>query len=114
MTKMIEIRVPDIGDFTDIPIVEVLVKAGERVETEQSLVTLESDKAVMEIPSPGAGVIHSLDVAEGDLVSEGALVATLETTNTGATSSNTAEPRPQSASCAFRRRVWTDVSVSGK
>ena len=78
MTKIIEIRVPDIGDFTDIPIVEVLVKAGDRVDAEQSLVTLESDKAVMEIPSPGAGVIRSLDVAEGDLVSEGALVATLD------------------------------------
>ena len=78
MSKMIEIRVPDIGDFTDIPIVEVLVKVGERVDAEQSLVTLESDKAVMEIPAPGAGVIQSLDVAEGDLVSEGSLVATLD------------------------------------
>jgi dihydrolipoamide dehydrogenase len=82
---MIEIRVPDIGDFTDIPVVEVLVKAGERVNAEQSLVTLESDKAVMEIPSPGAGVIHSLDVAEGDLVSEGALLVTLEADETAET-----------------------------
>jgi len=78
MSNAIEIRVPDIGDFTDIPVVEVLVKAGDRVDAEQSLVTLESDKAVMEIPSPGAGVIRSVAVAEGDFVSEGSLIATLD------------------------------------
>jgi dihydrolipoamide dehydrogenase len=78
MSNTIEIRVPDIGDFTDIPVVEVLVKAGDRVDAEQSLVTLESEKAIMEIPSPGAGIIRSLGVAEGDSVSEGALVAVLE------------------------------------
>jgi len=78
MSQVIEIRVPDIGDFTDIPVVEVLVKAGERVDAEQSVVTLESDKAVMEIPSPGAGVIRSVGVAEGDLVSEGSLIVVLD------------------------------------
>ncbi len=78
MSNMIEIRVPDIGDFTDIPVVEVLVSAGDRVTAEQSLVTLESEKAIMEIPSPGAGIVHSLGVAEGDFVSEDSLVAILE------------------------------------
>ena len=78
MSKVIEIRVPDIGDFTDIPVVEVLVKAGERVDAEQSLVTLESEKAIMEIPSPVAGVIRSVGVAEGDFVSENSLVAVLD------------------------------------
>ncbi len=78
MSEAIEIRVPDIGDFTDIPVVEVLVKAGDRVDVEQSLVTLESEKAIMEIPSPAAGVIQSVAVAEDDLVSEGSLIATLE------------------------------------
>src|SRR5210317_1078358 len=77
MSKEVEIRVPDIGDFTDIPVVEVLVKEGQSVAAEQSLVTLESDKAVMEIPAPSAGTVASLNVAEGDLVSEGALVAVL-------------------------------------
>ena len=77
MSNEVEIRVPDIGDFTDIPIVEVLVKEGQSVDAEQSLVTLESDKAVMEIPAPAAGTVMSLGVAEGDLVSEGALVAVL-------------------------------------
>jgi len=78
MSNTIEICVPDIGDFIDVPVVEVLVKAGDRVDADQSLVTLESDKAVMEIPSPGAGIIRSVDVEEGDFVSEGWLVARLD------------------------------------
>ena len=82
MSNTIEICVPDIGDFIDVPVIEVLVKAGDRVDAEQSLVTLESDKAVMEIPSPAAGVIRSLDVEEGDFVSEGWLVARLDADET--------------------------------
>jgi dihydrolipoamide dehydrogenase len=78
MSNTIEILVPDIGDFSDIPVIEVLVAAGDRVEMDQSLVTLESDKATMEVPAPAAGVIRSLNVALDDLVSEGALIATLE------------------------------------
>jgi dihydrolipoamide dehydrogenase len=78
MSNTIEIFVPDIGDFSDIPVIEVLVAAGDRVEMDQSLVTLESDKATMEVPAPAAGVIRSLNVALDDLVSEGALIATLE------------------------------------
>ena len=75
---MIEIRVPDIGDFSDIPVIEVLVKAGDHVEADQSLVTLESDKATMEIPAPVAGTISSLKVKLNDSVSEGTLIAVLE------------------------------------
>ncbi|MGA9575929.1 MAG: dihydrolipoyl dehydrogenase [Lysobacterales bacterium] len=78
MSNPIKISVPDIGDFIDVPVVEVLVKTGDRVEAEQSLVTLESDKAIMEIPAPVAGVIRSVDVVEGDFVSEGWLVATMD------------------------------------
>jgi len=78
MSNKIEISVPDVGDFTDIPVIEVLVAAGEHVDAEQSLVTLESDKATMEVPAPAAGVIVSLHVALNDLVSEGSLIATLE------------------------------------
>ncbi len=84
MSKVIEVNVPDIGDFIDVPVVEVLVKAGDRVEADQSLVTLESDKAVMEIPSPVAGVVSSVDVEEGDFVSEGWLVARVEADETAA------------------------------
>jgi dihydrolipoamide dehydrogenase len=78
MSNTIKISVPDIGDFIDVPVVEVLVKAGDHVDAEQPLVTLESDKAIMEIPAPVAGIIRTVDVAEGDFVSEGWLVATVE------------------------------------
>src|SRR6476620_12805894 len=68
---MTEVKVPDIGDFKDVAVIEVLVKPGESVSKEQSLITLESDKATMEIPSPGAGVVKELRVKVGDKVSKG-------------------------------------------
>ena len=78
LTQIEEIRVPDIGDFENIPVIEVLVAVGDSVSAEQSLVTLESDKASMDVPAPSAGVIKSLNVAVGDEVSEGALILSLE------------------------------------
>ncbi len=78
MTQLIEIKVPDIGDFSDIPVIEVLVAVGDTVEAEQSLVTLESDKAMMEVPAPAAGVIRELRVAVDDTVSENDVVAVIE------------------------------------
>ncbi|MGB7451094.1 MAG: dihydrolipoyllysine-residue acetyltransferase [Lysobacterales bacterium] len=78
MTTQIEIKVPDIGDFSDIPVIEVLVAVGDSVEAEQSLLTLESDKAMMEVPAPLAGVITELRVEVGDTVSEDQVVAVLE------------------------------------
>jgi pyruvate dehydrogenase E2 component (dihydrolipoyllysine-residue acetyltransferase) len=73
-----EIHLPDIGDFADVEVAEVLVSAGQRVTVEQSLIVLESDKASMEIPSPVAGVVAEMKVSVGDRVSEGALIAILE------------------------------------
>ncbi|HEX3632992.1 MAG TPA: biotin/lipoyl-containing protein, partial [Casimicrobiaceae bacterium] len=73
----IEVKVPDIGDFTDVPVIEVLVKAGDTVKAEDSLVTLESDKATMDVPAPAAGVVKSIGVKVGDKVSEGHLILTL-------------------------------------
>ncbi|MBP9906464.1 MAG: dihydrolipoyllysine-residue acetyltransferase [Rhodoferax sp.] len=76
--SLIEIKVPDIGDFSDVAVIEVLVKPGDTVRTEQSLLTVESDKASMEIPSSHAGVVKELKVALGDKVSQGSLVLLLE------------------------------------
>ncbi len=78
MSKSIEIRVPDIGDLSDVPVIEVLVEAGDHVIAEQSLATLESDKATMEIPAPASGTISLLCVALGDTVSEGTVIAVLD------------------------------------
>ena len=75
---MIEVKVPDIGDFTDVAVIELLVKAGDRVTQEQSLVTVESDKASMEIPCSHAGVVRALKVALGDKLNIGSVLLELE------------------------------------
>jgi pyruvate dehydrogenase E2 component (dihydrolipoamide acetyltransferase) len=78
MSKRQEIRVPDIGDFDKVPVIELLVSAGDAIEAEQSLVTLESDKATMEVPSPSAGTLIELSVKEGDEVGEGDVIGIME------------------------------------
>ena len=78
MSKLVEVKVPDIGDFKNIPIIEILVKSGDSVQPEDPLIALESDKATMEVPSPAAGVIKELKVKVGDKVSQGTLVLTLD------------------------------------
>ena len=87
----IEIKVPDIGDFKDVPVIEVHVKPGDVVKVEDPLVTLESDKATMDVPSPAAGKIAAVKVKVGDKVAEGTLVATLEAAGVAPS------PRPSSA-----------------
>ncbi|MGV4428965.1 biotin/lipoyl-containing protein, partial [Pandoraea pneumonica] len=76
-TSKIDVKVPDIGGYDDVPVIEVLVKVGDTVTAEQSLVTLESDKASMDVPSPAAGVVKELKVNVGDKVSEGSLILVL-------------------------------------
>jgi pyruvate dehydrogenase E2 component (dihydrolipoamide acetyltransferase) len=81
MSKLIEIHVPDIGDYSDVPVIEVLIKVGDVVEKEQSVVTLESDKATMDVPSSHAGIVKEIKVKVGDLISEGALVLVVESSD---------------------------------
>jgi dihydrolipoamide dehydrogenase len=77
MSEIIKVTVPDIGDFSDVEIIEVLVAAGERIDAEQPVITLESDKASMDVPAPAAGVVHTVHVAVGERVSEGSLILDL-------------------------------------
>ncbi len=77
MSQPKDIRIPDLGDFDNVPVIEVLVTAGDKVEKEQPLITLESDKATMEIPSPYSGTLAEVLVSEGDSVSPGSLIATI-------------------------------------
>jgi dihydrolipoamide dehydrogenase len=99
MTKQI-ILVPDIGDYSDVPVIEVLIKVGDVIEKEQPLLVLESDKATMEIPADAAGTILSISVKAGDKVSKGSVVAEIEVgaavtpqvTSTAAASSPTPPP----------------------
>ena len=74
-----EVKVPDIGDFADVPVIEIHVKAGDSVEKEAPLVTLESDKATMDVPSPEAGTVTAVLVEMNDRVSEGTAIVELET-----------------------------------
>src|SRR6476659_8921557 len=78
MANLIDVKVPDIGEFSDVPIIEVLVKPGDPIKAEQSLITLESDKASMEVPSPVDGVVKEIKVKVGDKVSEGSLLLTVD------------------------------------
>jgi pyruvate dehydrogenase E2 component (dihydrolipoyllysine-residue acetyltransferase) len=78
MGEIAQVSVPDIGDFTDVPIIEIQVKPGDRVKAEDPLITLESDKASMEVPSPAAGIVKTVVVKLGDKVSEGTPILTLE------------------------------------
>ncbi len=92
----IEIRVPDIGDFKDVAVIEVLVKPGDTVKVEQSLLTVESDKASMEIPSSAAGVVKELRVAVGDKVNEGTVILALEANAVVAAPAPSPQPSPAS------------------
>ncbi|MDP1734335.1 MAG: dihydrolipoyllysine-residue acetyltransferase [Sulfuritalea sp.] len=78
MSNIVEVKVPDIGDFKDVPVIEVLVKVGDTIQAEDSLVTLESDKATMDVPSPVSGVVTELKVKVGDKIAEGTLVAMIK------------------------------------
>ena len=90
----IEVKVPDIGDFTDIPVIEIFVKPGDSVKAEDSLITLESDKATMDVPSPAAGTVKEVKVKLGDKVSEGSPIVVVET---AATAPAAEAPKPADA-----------------
>jgi len=88
----IEIKVPDIGDYKDVPVIEVLVKAGDKIEKEQSIVVLESDKATMDVPSSHSGVVKEVKVKVGDNLSEGSVVVILEGSSSGSTQTPVTAP----------------------
>jgi len=97
MANTVEIKVPDIGDYTDVPVIEILVAVGDTVNKDQGLVTLESDKATLEVPSSAAGVVKELKVKLGDTLSEGSVVAILETADTAATPAASKPEAPKAA-----------------
>src|SRR5450631_4729903 len=97
MSQIVEVKVPDIGDFKDVAVIELLVQPGETVRVEQSLISVESDKASMEIPSSQAGVVKELKVKLGDTVSEGSVVLTLELAGAGAGATPAAAAAPKAA-----------------
>lgn len=122
MTRTMDIKVPDIGDFSDVSVIEVLVSSGDAVQKETPLITLETDKATMEVPSPQTGVIKSVKIKVGDKVSKGALILTLETTDQETTSKPEAPAEIQQSSGHARQnpptqpagKTTVDQSISQK
>ncbi len=113
MSQTIEVKVPDIGNFKDIPVIEVMVKAGDTVAVEQSLITLETDKATMDVPSPAAGVVKAMKVKAGDKVSEGSVILTLESNATASAPAKEA-PAPQAAAPAAPQVAPTPAAKVAK
>ena len=123
MNETVEIKVPDIGDFKEVDVIEVLVKPGDAVEQETSLITVESDKATMEIPSPAAGVVKQVKLKVGDKVSEGTIIMLLEpgaaaaapakAADDAGASAPAAPPKPAPAAVSGNADLHAEVVVLG-
>ncbi len=109
MSQTIEVKVPDIGNFKDVAVIEVMVKAGDTIEPEQSLITMETDKATMDIPSPAAGVVKAVKVKAGDKVSEGSVILLLESSLAVAPAASAGTPSAPPASPAHEVHVPVNV-----
>jgi dihydrolipoamide dehydrogenase len=112
MTASVEVKVPDIGDFKDVAVIELLVKAGDRIAVEQSLVTVESDKASMEIPSSHAGIVKELKVKLGDKVSQGSPLLVLETSD-ASSGAPSAQPPAQGGGAAKPASASAGATAAG-
>ncbi|UHD16029.1 dihydrolipoyl dehydrogenase [Thiocapsa bogorovii] len=110
---IIEVKVPDIGDFEDVEVIEVLVSPGDPVIEEASLITLESDKASMEIPAPRAGIVRTVEVAVGDRISEGTLIVTLEVKEVQAAGASEPVKASANTAAAASQEIVTEVVVLG-
>ncbi|MBR4737020.1 MAG: dihydrolipoyl dehydrogenase, partial [Rhodocyclaceae bacterium] len=115
MSALVEIKVPDIGDFHDVPVIEVFVKAGDTLAVDDSICTLESDKATLDVPAPAAGIVREVCVNVGTRVSEGSLLLKLEATDTAAAADHTAaaQSAPAPATHTGGADVECDVLVLG-
>ena len=92
-TDVVSVEVPDIGDFDDVPVIEILVSAGDTVQTDDPLLTLESDKATMDVPAPFAGTIKEISVSVGDRVSQGKLLLKMEPAEGSPSQDSRSRPR---------------------
>ena len=113
MAELTEVRVPDIGDFSEVPVIEVLVEVGDRIRPEDPLVTLESDKATMDVPAPAGGVVHEVAVAVGDNVSEGSVLLRIAAGGSGAAGEESAPAGAGGSGAAGEESVPADAGGSG-
>ena len=108
----IEIQVPDIGDFDEVGVIEILVQPGQRVELEQSLITVESDKASMEIPSPAAGTLTALRIQLGDKVRKGSIIATMDVEGAAPAAAAPAAPAAQNPAVSASLAAFSEVKTT--
>ncbi len=114
MAEIKQVLVPDIGDYKDVSIIEVMVKAGDTIKAEDNLVTLETDKAAMDVPSPYAGVIREMKVKVGDKVSQGSLILTLECADASALSQGTGQSTLKSADASAHSKLQAAPAAAAK
>ena len=114
MSDAIQILVPDIGDFEDVDVIDILVAPGQAVVPEDPLITLESDKATMDIPAPAAGTVGDILVKVGDKVSEGSLIVTLNSDASADASVEPATPTPPAASRSARATATASTATCAK
>jgi pyruvate dehydrogenase E2 component (dihydrolipoyllysine-residue acetyltransferase) len=103
MAELVEIKIPDIGDFTDVPVIDVMVKPGDHIGVDDALITLESDKAIMDVPAPQAGVVKEVKLHVGDKVSEGSIIVVIE--------AEQGAPAPEPASSGSIRQRAHEVAA---
>jgi pyruvate dehydrogenase E2 component (dihydrolipoamide acetyltransferase) len=94
MASSMEIKVPDIGGFTDVSVIDVMIEAGQKIEVDAPLITIETDKAAMDVPAPAAGVVRQVSVKKGDKVSQGSVILVLDAEEAAAPAAGTAAPAP--------------------
>jgi dihydrolipoyl dehydrogenase len=111
--SVVEVRVPDIGDSKGVHVVDVLVKKGSEIRIDDPLITLETEKASMDVPSPVSGVVNSVDLKKGDEVSAGALIATVQVVEAAATSAAAASPAPAASSAPATSQASAASQASG-
>ena len=113
MSQAVEINVPDIGDFKDVPVIEIFVKPGDTVKAEDPLISLESDKATMDVPAPLAGVVKDIKVKVGDKVSEGSVILSLATGDATVAPTSTSAPAPAPAPAPAASAAPTAAPAGG-
>lgn len=111
MTKLTEVCLPDIGDFDEVEIIEILVASGDRVDREDSLITLESDKATMEIPSPAAGIVKDIRVTVGDKIAQGAVILMMQAQDDSTTAQSTAESKSETDKATTQTDVVAESAI---
>ncbi len=114
MSNLIEVKVPDIGDFDSVEIIEILVNVGDEISTEDSLITVESDKASMEIPSDASGIVKELKVSMGDSITEGTVIVMLETNESAKTDSSSEETAVTTSEASVVENVTTKTTESAQ